>query len=94
MRNRYASRRPEEAVIDGDGTRHCACCGDHIDPIDWCRDCQAGKAPCATTGGPHRRLRKRSDAAFCDDGCRSTYGHGVTSDNPSVGRRRHGAYLA
>ena len=71
MRNRYATRRAETAVIHGDGTRHCAWCGDYIDPIDWCLDCQAIEKPCATEGGPHRRLRKRSDAAYCDDGCRA-----------------------
>jgi hypothetical protein len=73
VRNRYASRQAESAVIYGDGTRHCAWCGDYIDPIDWCLDCKAHSSPCATTGGPHRRLRKRSDAAFCDSGCRATY---------------------
>lgn len=89
MRNRYASRRPEEAIVNDDGTRHCACCGDFIDPIDWCGACTP-EAPCATTGGPHRRLRKRSDAAFCDAGCRAAF----DSDNPSVGRRRQSAYTA
>lgn len=75
MRNRYASRRAEEAVVHADGTRHCAYCGDHIDPADWCATCQEGKRPCAETGGPHRRLRKRADAAFCDSGCRGAYHH-------------------
>ncbi|MBQ1164290.1 ATP-binding protein, partial [Streptomyces sp. A73] len=27
---RYMSRRPEQAVVHGDGTRHCAWCGDYI----------------------------------------------------------------
>jgi hypothetical protein len=72
VRNRYASRPAETAVIYSDGTRHCAWCGDHIDPIDWCLDC-APNVPCASTGGPHRRLRKRSDAAFCDSSCRTAY---------------------
>lgn len=72
MRNRYARRQSEQAVVHGDGTRHCAWCGAHIDPIDWCSMCRANNAPCATTGdGPHRRLRKRSDAAYCDRGCKS-----------------------
>ncbi|MBQ1166042.1 hypothetical protein KBZ21_49475, partial [Streptomyces sp. A73] len=65
------SRRPEQAVVHGDGTRHCAWCGDNIDPIDWCLDCQRLQAPCATGGGYHRRLRKRADAAFCDHRCRT-----------------------
>lgn len=73
MRNRYARYRAQEAVIHGDGTRHCNWCGAHIDPIDWCGDCKHLEKPCATTGGPHRRLRKRSDAAFCDSECRSAY---------------------
>lgn len=72
MRNRYARRLAETAVIHGDGTRHCAWCGDYIDPINWCGECTP-KAPCATKGGPHRRLRKRADAAFCDSGCRTAY---------------------
>ncbi|WP_458089367.1 hypothetical protein [Streptomyces malaysiensis] len=84
MRNRYASRRAETAVIHADGTRRCAWCGDHIDPIDWCLDCTPD-APCATQGGPHRRLRKRSDAAYCDAGCKSA----DRSDREgSRGRRR------
>jgi hypothetical protein len=84
VRNRYASRPAETAVIHGDGTRHCAWCGDYIDPLDWCGACTEN-APCATTGGPHRRLRKRSDAAFCDGSCRSAYrndtGPQITSRN-------------
>ncbi|MFI2349736.1 hypothetical protein ACH492_22315 [Streptomyces sp. NPDC019443] len=71
MRNRYATRQAETAVIHGDGTRHCAWCGDFIDPIDWCPDCTKD-TPCGVSGGPHRRLRKRSDAAYCDDGCRAS----------------------
>lgn len=88
MRNRYASRRAETAVIHGDGTRHCAWCGDHIDPIDWCGNCTEG-APCATQGGPHRRLRKRSDAAFCDAGCRSAY---ANDSGPTNGRSRYASW--
>jgi hypothetical protein len=72
MKNRYVTRQAETAVVHGDGTRHCAWCGDHIDPIDWCGNCTAD-APCGTNGGPHRRLRKRADAAFCDSGCRTAY---------------------
>lgn len=70
MRNRYASRAPQQAVVREDGTRHCAWCGDYIDPIDWCPDCTKG-IPCGARGGPHRRLRKRSDAAYCDAGCKA-----------------------
>ncbi|MFF7411593.1 hypothetical protein [Streptomyces lydicus] len=69
MTNRYATRRPSQAVLREDGTRHCAWCGDYIDPIDWCANCQCWQAPC----GPHRRLRKRADTAFCDASCRSAY---------------------
>jgi hypothetical protein len=58
----------DEAVIHGNGTRHCANCGDYIDPIDWCFECQKANAPC---GRPHRRLRKRTDAAYCDSRCRA-----------------------
>ncbi|MGW3427991.1 hypothetical protein ACWDHW_08540 [Streptomyces melanosporofaciens] len=83
MRNRYATRRASEAVIHGDGTRHCAWCGDFIDPIDWCPDCTSD-APCATQGGPHRRLRKRSDAAYCDAGCKAA----DRSDREGSARRR------
>ncbi|NUP15453.1 MAG: hypothetical protein HOZ81_04985 [Streptomyces sp.] len=85
MRNRYARRRAETAVIHGDGTRHCAWCGDYIDPIDWCGDCTTEDGPCRLRGGPHRRLRKRSDAAFCDAECRAA-SHSDT--NGSRGRRR------
>lgn len=85
MRNRYASRQAETAVIHGDGTRHCAWCGDHIDPIDWCGNCKADAA-CATSGGPHRRLRKRADAAFCDAGCRTAY---QRDTGPEIEAHRH-----
>lgn len=74
------TRRPsvhiprQKAVIHGDGTRHCAQCGDYIDPKDWCLDCIKAGKPCRA---PHTRLCKRADAAFCDGGCkafhRSTY---------------------
>ncbi|GKQ35152.1 hypothetical protein [Streptomyces sp. A012304] len=83
MTGRYGRRQPETAVIHGDGTRHCAWCGDYIDPIDWCPDCTP-EAPCATQGGPHRRLRKRSDAAYCDPGCKSA----DRSDREGSARRR------
>ncbi|NUP52295.1 MAG: hypothetical protein HOW97_33980 [Catenulispora sp.] len=86
MRNRYATRRAVEAIVYGDGTRHCNWCGDYIDPIDWCGDCKHGGKPCATTGGPHRRLRKRADAAFCDSECRSSY-HNDTG--PQITSRRY-----
>lgn len=94
MRNRYASRQAAQAIVYGDGTRHCNQCGAHIDPIDWCGECQTAGAPCVTTGGPHRRLRKRSDAAFCDGECRSAHSHGIASDNPSVGPRRQSRWTA
>lgn len=55
-----------EAVHDERGRRHCAMCGDFIDPIDWCGHCQENQAPC----GLHKRLRLRSDAAFCGTECR------------------------
>jgi hypothetical protein len=90
MRNRYASRQAEEAVIYGDGTRHCACCGDFIDPIDWCLNCQTKQAPCGT----HRRLRKRADAAFCDSGCRAAYANSVKGLNRGITRRRQSAFRA
>lgn len=70
MRNRYATRQAETAVVNPDDPRrHCAWCGDFIDPIDWCSNCQGRQAPC----GAHPRLRKRADAAFCDSGCRAAY---------------------
>lgn len=81
MRNRYATRQASQAVVREDGTRHCAWCGDYIDPIDWCSDCQDRQAPC----GPHRRLRKRADAAFCDHRCRAANASDTTG---SAGRRR------
>jgi hypothetical protein len=66
------NRQAETAVIHGDGTRHCAWCGAHIDPIDWCGDCKAAETRRAPAdGGPHRRLRKRADAAFCDAECKA-----------------------
>jgi hypothetical protein len=54
------------AVVDGDGKRRCAHCGDYIDPVDWCAECRSGK-PC----GVHKTVRKRDDAAFCNAACRS-----------------------
>lgn len=48
--------------------RRCATCGDFIDPIDWCPSCSKGDECRA-----HNRPRKRSDAKFCDAGCRSEY---------------------
>lgn len=59
-----------EAVVHDDGTRHCAWCGDYIDPIDWCPSCQRTDPP-TPCGTAHRRLRKRADAAYCDESCRS-----------------------
>ena len=78
----YASQSPQQAIVQGDGTRHCNWCGAHIDPIDWCPGCQTAQAPC---NNPHRRLRKRADAAFCDATCRSAYHNDRTG---SVGARR------
>lgn len=60
-----ARQRPE---FDGQGRRVCAQCGDFVDPKDWCPACVAANGPC---GKPHRRDRKRADAAFCDDACRA-----------------------
>lgn len=85
MKGRYALRESSVAVEQGDGKRHCAWCGDCIDPVDWCPNCTAD-VPCGTNGGPHRRLRKRADAAFCDTGCKSRYSHDVAGG--TVGRRR------
>jgi hypothetical protein len=59
---------PRAKTIPDPEGRRCAQCGDFIDPIDWCLGCQTAQAPC---GRPHRRLRKRADAAFCNDGCRT-----------------------
>lgn len=83
MASRYASRLPAEAVKHSDGKRHCASCGDFIDPIDWCLDCTPEGA-CSK----HPRLRKRADAAFCDAACRSAYS---TGSGP-VGRRRQSVW--
>lgn len=46
--------------------RRCNWCGAEIDPVDWCPNCSQGK-PCSS----HNRLRKRSDAQYCNDVCRS-----------------------
>ncbi len=72
------------AVVHGDGKRHCAQCGDFIDPIDWCpRGCRTG-TPC----GSHKKVRKRHDAAFCDAGCRAEYRNSYVRDClRSAGRR-------
>ena len=91
MKNRYASRSAQEAIVHDDGTRHCNWCGDFIDPIDWCGWCQHYKAPCARNDGPHRRLRKRADAAFCDRRCRTAFHNDTTG---SVGQRRLGPFAA
>jgi hypothetical protein len=68
MATQSFSMRRAEAVVDATGKRHCANCGDYIDPIDWCPDCQKTGVPCCPR---HKPLRKRSDAAFCDASCRS-----------------------
>jgi hypothetical protein len=60
--------RRAEAVLNPDGQRHCAACGDFIDPVDWCGRCREAQQPCKA---PHRRLRKRADAAFCGGVCRA-----------------------
>lgn len=78
-RQRVRMRRAE-AVPDGDGKRHCAACGDFIDPIDWCGWCKTATRDLRlATGDPtaeaacstHQRPRKRADAAFCNGVCRS-----------------------
>ena len=56
--------------------RRCAECGDFIDPIDWCPGCQRADGPC---GSPHKRTRKRADAAYCDAACRSRSRSGAIS---------------
>lgn len=66
-----------EAVVDGDGKRHCANCGDFIDPIDWCLSCQRTGEPCCRR---HTPMRKRSDAAFCDQSCRSHHRYTFARD--------------
>jgi len=63
------------AVVHGDGKRHCAQCGDYIDPVDWCPGCRTGKL-CGT----HKAVRKRADAAFCDGACRSEYRNSYIRD--------------
>jgi hypothetical protein len=65
----------QEAVPSSDG-RRCASCGDFIDPIDWCSRCRLASATAKREVGcqqPHRRARKRSDAAFCNDDCRHVH---------------------
>jgi len=57
------------AVVIG-GQRHCAHCGDFIDPVDWCGLCQRDGRPC---GQSHKRARLRADAAFCNSACRAEY---------------------
>lgn len=63
-------------AVDGPGGRRCAQCGDFIDPIDWCPGCSKG-TPCRQ---PHRRLRKRADAAFCGRGCKAEYRNSYIRD--------------
>jgi hypothetical protein len=87
-----ATRRPgyvrlvrATAVVDGAGKRHCAQCGDYIDPIDWCpQGCRTGK-PCG--GGLHNAVRKRVDAAFCNGACRAEYRNSYIRDCVGPGRR-------
>jgi hypothetical protein len=55
------------AVLTG-GQRRCAFCGDFIDPVDWCTYCQENRSPCLR---PHKRLRLRADATFCNSACRA-----------------------
>lgn len=55
---------------DGDNKPRCAQCGDFINPVDWCPYCSDENGPC---GRPHRRLRKRADAKFCDASCKALY---------------------
>jgi hypothetical protein len=72
------------AIVDGDGKRHCAQCGDFIDPIDWCpRGCASGK-PCVSA---HKAVRKRADAAFCNRWCRFEYRNSYIRDCVRPGRR-------
>ncbi|THA72477.1 hypothetical protein E6R60_26465 [Streptomyces sp. A0642] len=83
MRSHHTRRRPATAVIDDDGARHCAWCGDFIDPVNWCPDCTPD-TPCATSGGPHRRLLRRADAAYYDSGCKAA----DRSDREGAAERR------
>lgn len=46
--------------------RRCDFCGAEIDPIDWCDGCMKGNCKY------HRRPRKRKDAKYCNDECRTT----------------------
>lgn len=69
-RRRRITLPRQEAVVHGDGTRHCAYCGDFIDPIDWCLDCKKAKGAC---GNPHKKTHKRVDAAFCDSNCKAVH---------------------
>lgn len=60
--------RAEALLIDG--RRRCAYCGDFIDPVDYCASCQENGSPCLR---PHKRLRLRADAAFCNPACRAAW---------------------
>lgn len=62
-----------ETAVPSDRGRRCAQCGDFIDPVDWCPDCQTANqhTPGTPCRRPHRRLRKRADAAFCNAACRA-----------------------
>jgi hypothetical protein len=64
MFRKRAQPAPLELIVDGQ--RKCNWCGDCIDPIDWCIDCQKSNRPC----GVHTRLRKRHDARYCNKECR------------------------
>lgn len=63
--------------------RRCAECGDFIDPIDWCPGCKKANGPC---GAPHKKARKRADAAYCNAACRSRCRAGSISARRYVAR--------
>lgn len=57
-----------QPIVDEKGRRECNHCGDFIDPKDWCPNCKCGQK-CDV----HTRTVKRSDARFCNAGCRQAY---------------------
>jgi hypothetical protein len=89
VRNRYASRRAETAVIHGDGTRHCAWCGDHIDRDEmrawytaWFDTWQAwlGRVRATIDADPHAALKRYADFSIRCCQC----GRALTDDTSKV----------
>lgn len=60
-----SSKDSEKSQTANPDPRECEWCGAQIDPIDWCYLCREGK--CDT----HAKPRKRKDAKYCSDYCRS-----------------------